>query len=239
MLFDAAFAAAARPAMPKPELVTFDVYMALLDIQGSLVPVVAKTFDLPDDRAVDFVRTWRAKQMERAAISNSLEKERTSFRNATTMALDYVADRNNVQVSADARQALIQAWDTLNPWPEADGVVGAVKDKGCITAILSNGDQAMLEAVARNFSSGFDHILSSETAGKYKPHPAVYDLPKSMLGIDKANVLHVAGSPSDVLGCVAAGMACVWSNRNGDILLDPAYAPVKILPDLSGVPDLL
>ncbi len=225
--------------MPKPELVTFDVYMALLDIEGSLVPVVAETFGMPGDQALAFVRVWRAKQLERAATSNSLEGERTSFRDATAMALDYVAGRNGVAMDTDTRDRLIAAWDTLNPWPEANDAIAAVKGRGCQTAILSNGDQAMLEAVARAFPAGFDHILSSETAGRYKPHPAIYALPTSALGTDKDRVLHVAGSANDVLGCVAAGMACVWSNRHRDILLDPAYPPAKELPDLSGVPALL
>ena len=225
--------------MTKPELVTFDVYMALLDIEGSLVPVVAETLRLSHDTATAFVRTWRAKQMERAAISNSLEQGRTSFRDATGMALDYVAARNGIEVEPGVRESLIRAWDTMNPWPEADAAVAAVKAKGVRTAILSNGDQDMLEAVARNFAASFDHILSSETAGKYKPHPAVYALPTTSLGIEKTNVLHVAGSGNDVLGAVAAGMPCLWSNRHGDILLDPRYPPLKVLPDLGGVADLL
>lgn len=225
--------------MPKPKLVTFDVYMALLDIEGSLVPVIADRLNMTANTAATFVRTWRAKQMERAAISNSLDKGRISFRDATGMALDYVAGQNGVEIFPETREALIRAWDKLNPWPEANEVVGAVKAKGCMTAILSNGDQAMLEAVAHNFASGFDHILSSETAGKYKPHPAVYNLPTTVLGIDKMDVLHIAGSANDVLGAVAAGIACVWSNRHGDILLDPAYPPTTIISDLTGVPDLL
>lgn len=225
--------------MPKPKLVTFDVYMALLDIEGSLVPAVAERLDMPAGKATPFVQAWRAKQMERAAISNSLEKGRTSFRDATGMALDYVASRNNVEVSSKAREALIKTWDELSPWPEANEAIAAVKAKGCMTAILSNGDQAMLEAVARNFTSGFDHILSSETAGKYKPHPAVYDLPFTVLGIDNKDVLHVAGSGNDVLGSIAAGVACVWSNRHGDVLLDPAYHASAVVSDLSGVADLL
>ena len=225
--------------MPKPKLVTFDVYMALLDIEGSLVPVIADRLNMTANTAATFVRTWRAKQMERAAISNSLDKGRISFRDATGMALDYVAGQNGVEIFPETREALIRAWDKLNPWPEANEVVGAVKAIGCMTAILSNGDQAMLEAVAQNFASGFDHILSSETAGKYKPHPAVYNLPTTVLGIDKMDVLHIAGSANDVLGTVAAGMACVWSNRHGDILLDPAYPPTTVISDLTGVPDLL
>ncbi len=225
--------------MTKPDLVTFDVYMALLDIEGSLVPVVEETLHLTHDSATAFVRTWRAKQMERAAISNSLEMGRTSFRDATGMALDYVAGRNRIAVPPDMRDSLILAWDTLKPWPEADDAIAAVKAKGVKTAILSNGDQDMLEAAARNFNAGFDHILSSELARKYKPHPAMYNLPTQSLGIAKTRVLHVAGSGNDVLGAVAAGMPCVWSNRQKDILLDPRYPPTKILPDLSGVADLL
>lgn len=225
--------------MPKPKLVTFDVYMALLDIEGSLVPVVQEALGLPRDEAVPFVRTWRAKQMERAASSNSLGLARTSFRDATRMGLDYVAGRAGIAIDDDMRERLVLAWDGLKPWPEADKTVAAVKAKGCATAILSNGDQDMLEAVACNFASGFDHVLSSESAGKYKPHPAVYDLPTRLLGIAKAEVLHVAGSPNDVLGAIAAGMACAWSNRHGDRLLDPHYPATWELPDLSGVPDLL
>lgn len=225
--------------MPKPKLVTFDVYMALLDIEGSLVPVVADRLNMSVDAAAPFVRTWRAKQMERAALSNSMDNGHASFRDVTGMALDYVARRNNVEIPPETREGLIGEWDKLNPWPEANEVIGAVKAKGYMTAILSNGDQAMLETVAQNFSSGFDHILSAETAGKYKPHPAVYNLPTTVLGIDKVDVLHIAGSANDVLGTVAAGMACVWSNRHGDILVDPAYPPTTEISNLAGIPDLL
>lgn len=221
------------------KIVTFDVYMALLDIEGSLTPVVRKSLKSSQEDAAAFVRSWRAKQMERAAISNSLERERTSFRAATAMALDYVAARNGVTIGDGTRNKLILAWDTLQPWPEADAAVAAVKAKGYAIAILSNGDQDMLEAAARNFTAKFDHVLSSESAGKYKPHPAVYDLPTTLLDIPKRDVLHVAGSANDVLGAVAAGMTCAWSNRHGDRILDPRYPPTHELPNLSGVADLL
>lgn len=225
--------------MTRPKLVTFDVYMALLDIEGSLVAIVSDELGLEPNRARPFVQLWRAKQMERAAISNSLDKERTSFRAATAMALDYVAGRQGVAIDADKHHRLVMAWDMMRPWPEANDVIAAIKTKGIETAILSNGDQDMLEAVARLFPAGFNHVLSSETAGKYKPHPSVYDLPTTVLGVAKTDVLHVAGSANDVLGTISAGMRCVWSNRHGDLLLDPAYAPEAVLDNLSGVIDLV
>jgi len=222
------------------KLVIFDVYMALLDIEGSLKPVVQETLGLDADTATAFVRLWRTKQMERAAISNSLEKSRKSFRECTAMALDYCLGRYNLAPSPDTRHNLVFAWDTITPWPDADAAITAVKAKGCETAILSNGDQSMLEAVAHNFSTrAFDHILSSESAGYYKPHPSVYNLPTTALSIAKEEIVHVAGSPNDVLGAIAAGMQCIWSNRYADLLLDPTYPPTYEIPNLIGVADLI
>lgn len=224
----------------RAKLVTYDVYMALLDIEGSLVPVVSNSLGLDAETSAMFVRLWRSKQMDRAAASNSLGKPRTPFRECTVMALDYCLGRYDLSPSAGTRRDLVLAWDLMSPWPEADAAIAAVKDKGLKTAILSNGDQDMLEAVANNFPpQTFDHILSSETAGYYKPHPAVYDLPTDVLGIKTDEVVHVAGSPNDVTGAVAAGMRCVWSNRHKDRVLDPAYPPTVEIPDLTGVADLV
>lgn len=213
--------------------------MALLDIEGSLRPIVQEAIGLHADAAITFVRLWRTKQMERAAISNSLGK-RISFGECTAMALDYCLGRYNITLGADNYSKLLFAWDKLKPWPDADVAIVAVKAMGCQTAILSNGDQRMLEAVALNFSANlFDHILSSETAGYYKPHPSIYNLPASVLGISKKNTVHIAGSPNDVLGAIAAGIQCIWSNRNADLILDPAFPPTHEISNLTGVANLI
>lgn len=209
--------------------------MALLDIEGSLVPLVADAFNIDTDKALTLVRMWRAKQMERAAASNALGLERTSFREATRLGLEYVVNRYELKIEPKNKDRLVLAWDSLDPWPEARSVIKQVKARGYQTAILSNGDQNMLDAVAAPFGSALDHVLSSESAGKYKPDPAVYALPANELGISALSVVHVAGSPNDVLGATACGMPCVWSNRSGDVLLDPAFPPLAEFPNLEGV----
>ncbi len=224
----------------RTQLVTYDVYMALLDIEGSLVPVVQKALKLNSEIATTFVRLWRSKQMERAAISNSLGNNRTSFRECTAMALDYCINRHELVLSPDMRHDLIFAWDRMNPWAEADAAIAAVKAKGCKTAILSNGDQGMLEAVALKFyPNAFDYIFSSETSGYYKPHPSVYDIPTIALGICKEEMVHVAGSSNDVIGTISSGINCIWSNRHADHLLDPVYPPTHEIQNLTGVADLI
>ncbi len=221
--------------MSTPKLITFDVYSALLDIQESLTTVFARALNLTPDQARPHVRDWRARQMARAAASNSLGTGRTSFRAATRMALDAVLSRGGFDLTDPERYDLVMAWDALKPWPEAQSVLAAIKERGIPVAILSNGDQDMLDAVALQFDPGFDHVLSSETAGWYKPHPSVYALPREKLGVESQDTLHVAGGAMDVIGTVSAGLPCLWSNRAGDRLLDPAYAPDREYASLDGV----
>jgi 2-haloacid dehalogenase len=225
--------------MTKPELVTFDVYAALLDIEGTLVSVVADALNIAGTEATPIVRLWRAKQLERAGTSNSLSGSRTSFRDCTTMALDYVARRQKLEISQAVRQNLCAAWNQLKPWPDAVQTIADLKARGIKTAVLSNGDQDMLEAVVAHIEAPFDHVLSSETCGAYKPHPDVYALPKTVLGVSTEATIHVAGSANDVLGAKAFGMTCIWSNRLGDVLVDPAYPPDHEVSCLAEVAALL
>ena len=219
--------------MKQIELVTFDVYMALVDIQGSLSPVFANITGASLEQAGPMVSTWRAKQMERAALSNSLGGSRTCFRDCTSMALDYVLTKHQISLSQSARDTLLRAWDQLKPWPEANAALASVRAMGHKIAILSNGDQDMLEAIARQFDTPFDYVLSSESAGKYKPDPAMYALPSRQLSIANSETLHVAGSANDVLGAISYGMACIWSNRHRDSLLDPRFPPTDEIANLS------
>lgn len=222
------------------KLVTFDVFSALLDIQSSLTAIVQKTLGMRHDKAAAFSRTWRQVQMSRAAASNSLGKGRMPFKDCTAIGLDYALGKAGKKVDAATKKKLVAGWGTLTPWPEAPSVMQAIKKKGYATAILSNGDQDQLDSVAGVFGPGaFDHVLSSETAGFYKPHPSVYELPARVLGIGSKDILHVAGGAGDVVGAIAYGMTCYWSNRTGDLPLDPALGPTFQGKDLKGVLKLL
>ena len=220
-------------------LITFDAYSALADQRNSLVPVMTEVLGLASGDAVQVLQLWRAKQLERAALSNVLGKGRMSFRDCTQQALDYTARRFKLTIDPARHAALVGAWDRLQPWPEAARVIAAVKAKGYPVAILSNGDEDMLHALADSFGIAFDHILSSERCGYYKPHPSIYKLPGEMLAIKESEYLHVAGGVNDALGAAAAGVDCYWSNRQGDFMLDPAYEPVFERPGLDDLPGVL
>jgi len=221
----------------QPELITFDAYAALTDYRSSLLPVVENISGLESAHAQHFLELWRTRQLGIAALSNALQRGRISFRECTALALDYTLSRYRLEVDDPTRERLVCAWYPLTPWPEADEVLAALTAKGYELAILSNGDQDMLEALAAQFNTPFQHIFSSELCGAYKPHPSVYALPTSTLGIE--NYLHVAGSANDAIGTKAAGVSCYWSNRQKDCVTLPDYAPDHQGPNLEGILDIV
>ena len=115
----------------------------------------------------------------------------------------------------------------------------AVKARGYPVAILANGDEDMLLALADSLGIAFDHILSSQRCGHYTPRPGIYRLPGEVLGIAANEYLHVAGGVNDSLGAAAAGVDCYWSNRHGDFMLDPAYETVFERNSLTVLPHVL
>lgn len=204
------------------QLITFDVYTALFDIEGSLIPVAQALLDEEVD-SVDLIRIWRQKQLQYALISNSLQRERIPFAVITRLALDYALSRVQVDLAETSRQSLVSEWNQLKLWPEAAQVLVEVKNRGYAVGLLSNGDETMLQTLAAQLPIQCDHIFSSEQAKNYKPHPGIYKLPLETLKLAANQVLHVAGSATDVTGTKAAGLPCVWSNRKHDQVLDIRY----------------
>lgn len=220
------------------QLITFDVYTALFDIEGSLVPVVNQLLNEHVD-AVELVRIWRQKQLEYALISNSLQQGRIPFSHITRLSLNYALSRAQVSLDEALRQSLVEKWDQLQLWPEAGQVLNEVKKQGYAVGLLSNGDDVMLRTLASCLPITCDHIFVSEQAGYYKPHPAVYELPLTALELRPDQVLHVAGSATDVTGAKAASLCCAWSNRKNDKVLDDQYRPDYEFENLLGLLNVL
>lgn len=220
--------------MSHPRLVTFDFYTALVDYEGSLLPVLRAACPNVADPG-GLVRAWRAKQLEGALLSNSLGRGRVPFRELTRRALVYTFARARQPLPDALVGELVAAWDALSPWPEADATLAAVKGRGYAIALLSNGDEAMLRAGLGRFGVAFDHVFASDQAGVYKPHPALYALPLARLGLAAADVLHVAGSGNDAAGAKLAGLPCAWSNRSGEPMLQSDVKPDYEMRDLAGL----
>ncbi|TCL38826.1 2-haloacid dehalogenase [Anaerospora hongkongensis] len=219
----------------KYKVITFDAYSALLDIKGSLVPALEKVFDVSGKDLTAVFAMWRTRQWDYVLLSSSMNKGFLSYRYITRCALDYTLLKFDLTCSEANREELVDAWSHLSAWPEAQTTLLEIKRRGYPIAILSNGDEAMLKSLEGSTGIVFDYIFCAEQAKAYKPSPKIYQLPFDKLGLARAEVLHVAGSPFDMMGAKAEGLLCIWSNRFHDFPIDPIYKPDFECNDLSGL----
>ena len=106
----------------------------------------------------------------------------------------------------------MQAYLTLEAYPEVADVLRRLRAAGLKLAILSNGEPAMLAAAVDNAGIGalLDAVLSVEEVGVYKPDPRVYRLAVDRLAVRADQIAFQSSNAWDVHGAAcfrpAAGL---------------------------------
>jgi 2-haloacid dehalogenase len=212
----------------------FDAYGTLFDVHAA-VAALRPRLGAP---AEALSQLWRAKQLEYTWL-RSLMGRHADFWQVTGDALDYSLERTGVD--AALRAPLLQAYLTLQAYPEAADVLQRLRAAGRRLAILSNGAPAMLAAAVDNAGIGalLDAVLSVEEVGVYKPDPRVYRLAVERLAVPAEQIAFLSSNAWDVHGAAAFGLRPVWVNR---LAAPPERLPGSAeheLRDLSGLPGLL
>ncbi|HXF83066.1 MAG TPA: HAD-IA family hydrolase [bacterium] len=216
--------------------VTLDVYSALVDTVGGLASAVGALLRARgaagEPRAL--AHLWRQRHAEALLVLTALDREPARNRVAIELAARFVLRELRPPLSDEELDLLVEAWEHLPPWPETEGVLRALRERGLLLGSLSNGDEMMLRRLLARLPVAFDHVISTE-GGRFKPHPSIYARALQRLQVVREELLHVAGSPTDAMGATAAGITTLWVNRTGEPVLDPRFAPAYESPDLRGV----
>ena len=103
----------------------------------------------------------------------------------------------------------------LSAFPENQEVLAALKARGVVTGILSNGDPEMLGIAVRSagLDGLLDHVLSVDGVRKYKTHPAAYALGTAATGLDAKQIVFVSCNAWDALAATWFGYRTLWVNR--------------------------
>ena len=113
------------------------------------------------------------------------------------------------------RPKLLEAYLTLDAFPDARTVLSNLNAGGARLAILSNGTPRMLDAAvhAAGIAELLDSVLSVDAVRQYKPRPEVYALVTAALIVRPGDVVFVSSNRWDVMGAVSFGFKGVWVNR--------------------------
>ncbi|HWM49199.1 MAG TPA: haloacid dehalogenase type II [Xanthobacteraceae bacterium] len=212
----------------------FDAYGTLFDVHAAIGRHRAAAG--PDaDRISDL---WRAKQLE-YTWTLTLAGAYADFWTLTARALDYALARFP-SANATLRQSYLDAYLSLEAYPDARAALGALKAQGHPTAILSNGSPAMLDAAvtAAGLAPLLDAVLSVDTVRMFKPRPEVYRLVTERFSLPPSEVVFVSSNRWDIMGARAAGFRPMWVNRGGAPDEYQDFAPVAVVADLASIATL-
>lgn len=217
------------------DAVVFDAYGTLFDLASALREEEAAL----GDRGSRLGEVWRRKQLEYTWL-RSLIGAHADFAQVTADGLDYALEAVGVQ-DKQLRGRLLAAYRRLRAYPEVPAVLDALRAMGLTTAILSNGEPAMLDAAvsAAGLAQRLDHVLSVEAVGVFKPDPRVYRLAVTTLGMSPDRIGFVSSNGWDAHGAASFGFRVWWVNR----LQQPAERlPGRLagtLADLNPLPRLV
>jgi 2-haloacid dehalogenase len=210
----------------------FDVNETLLDLKA-LDPHFARVFGDAQVRQL-----WFAQLIESALVA-TVTNVYADFGAIGRAALDMVAVRRGVTLSAEDRQQILGAIRTLPPHPDVAASLARLHRAGLRLAALTNSTAQVAETQLTNarLADYFEQILSADSVRRLKPAPEPYRMAAERMGVAVGAVRLVAAHAWDIAGALRAGCAAAFIARPGKVL-DPLVEPPDVIgADLRAVAD--
>ena len=212
----------------------FDAYGTLFDVHSA----VGKYRPRLGDKADAVSGTWRTKQLEYTWQRTILDRY-VDFWRVTADGLDYALDAHGVDDEA-LRDDLLNAYLSLDAYPEVPRVLSTLRKGGIRTAILSNGSPMMLEAAVGNAGIGdaLDAVISVDELGVFKPSAEVYQLAMDELEVGRGQVSFQSSNAWDAAAAATFGFRVAWCNRFGQAcerLPDAPDVEIRTLDELPAI----
>jgi 2-haloacid dehalogenase len=211
----------------------FDAYGTLLDVHSA----VAKHSAAIGADAQRFSEIWRAKQLE-YTWTHSLMRRYVPFWQLTERALDFTFQKFP-HVDQTLRLALLNAYRALDAYPDAVDSLRTLRTHGARTAVLSNGNQDMLNAAfaSAKLDSLLDRLISVDDARVFKTDPRVYQLVLDSFRCTTRDVTFVSSNRWDVAGAASFGFSAIWVNRTDQPDEYTAFPPERQIANLAALLD--
>ncbi|MGB7597900.1 MAG: haloacid dehalogenase type II [Gallionella sp.] len=212
----------------------FDVYGTLIDLDG----IIAALERIAGDKAAEFTRIWRDKQLE-YSFRRGLMQNYENFSVCTGDAFDYTSALLDVPFSPAAKAEVMSAYRTLPAFDDVAEGLARARQSGHRIYAFSNGRAEAVETLLRHagIREYFIGVISTDEMKSYKPNPGVYSHFLRRAGALGADAWLVSSNPFDVIGAISSGMRAAWVKRSPQALFDPwgiePTLTIKSLLDLS------
>jgi 2-haloacid dehalogenase len=202
-----------NPSRQPLRAVLFDAYGTLFDVYS--VGLLAEQLFPGRGQALGVM--WRDKQIEYTNLvsTGNHGAHYQPFWDVTRAALRYACKRLVLDLRSAHEEQLMNQYRCLTAFPENREVLQALKSRGIVTGILSNGDPAMLAVAVKSagLDDVLDHVISTDSIRKYKTHPDAYALGPQATGVPVQQTAFVSCNSWDALAATWYGYQTLWVNR--------------------------
>lgn len=209
---------------------TFDCYGTLIDWEagtiGALQPLLARHgVTLSDDEII------AAFQDLEEPLGQPPYK---SYKEVLAGVVEGFGQRFSFPVGAAERDLLASSVPSWRPFPDTVKAL-RVLGRSYRLAVISNIDDDLFTATARQLGVPFDAVVTAQQARCYKPARAIFEEALRRLGVEPGSVAHVAEGVTEIAPARQLGCATVWVRRNGRSARLLTEAPDFEVPDLQSL----
>ncbi len=209
---------------------TFDCYGTLIDWEAgaldALRPLLARHGAAPSDDEIIAV----FQDLDAALCKPPYQP----YRAVLAGVVEGLGRHFGASLKPEDRAVLALSVPSWKPFPDTVAALRALGRRYRL-AIISNIDDDLFAASARQLEMPFDAVVTAGQARCYKPDAAIFEEALRRLGEPPSAVAHVAEGVGEVVPARRLGCSTVWVRRNGRSARLLAEAPDLEVPDLQSL----
>jgi 2-haloacid dehalogenase len=207
----------------RPSVIAFDVNETLSDLS----PLGARFVEVGASASV--APLWFASVLRDGFALNAAGENPPFAGVAREQLLGLLSEALLNRSVDEAARHVMDGFANLELHPDVASGVDRLQEDGFRLVTLSNGAASVAERLltSANIRDRFEHVLSVEDAGAWKPFAQPYEYAAQVCDVKPDEMLLVAVHPWDLDGARRAGLQSCWVNRSGGpfpaTFLDPTY----------------
>ena len=210
------------------KFISFDCYGTLIDWETGILSALRPLLEKHGAKLSDAELLQLYGDLEAQAEAGVYR----SYRDVLREVVRGLGQQRGLSASAVEQDSLPDSIAQWKPFPDSANALRKLHSRFQL-AIISNIDDDLFAASARQLGIEFDQVITAAQAAAYKPSPTIFRLAQQKLGVSTQEWLHAGQSIyHDVIPASSLGISTVWVNR-------PSLRPdVGAVRQASGTPDL-
>jgi 2-haloacid dehalogenase len=215
------------------KILTFDCYGTMIDWESGIFAALRPILAAHNQKMTDSALLELYSELEASAEAGEFLR----YRDVLQSVVRGFGKRLGFSPTEAEVRSLPESLRNWQPFPDTVEALRKLTSRYRL-AVISNIDDDLFASTAPKLGVAFDHVITAQQAGCYKPCMKIFKLAEERMSVSREQWLHVGQSIyHDVIPAQSLGIATVWVNRPSPRSGSGAAKAATGKPDLE-VPNL-